>query len=87
MLCVHVCVIKCLLLKQLYKPPVYRYMDDMPPTKGELYAGLVLSTHAHANITVDWSEAVQLPGVKGYVGVADVPGSNVTGSNNFPFIM
>ena len=54
-------------------------MDDIPPTEGELYAGLVLSTHPHANITVDWSEAVKLPGVKGYVGVADVPGSNATG--------
>ncbi|XP_064390120.1 xanthine dehydrogenase/oxidase-like isoform X2 [Halichondria panicea] len=56
-----------------------RYMDDIPPTEGELYAGLVLSTHPHANITVNWSEAVKLPGVKGYVGVADVPGSNATG--------
>ena len=54
-------------------------MDDIPPTEGELYAGLVLSTHPHANITVDWSEAVKLLGVKGYVGVADVPGSNATG--------
>ncbi len=56
-------------------------MDDIPPTKGELYAGLVLSTHAHANITVDWSKAVQLSGVKGYIGVDDVPGSNTTGNN------
>ncbi|XP_064383993.1 xanthine dehydrogenase/oxidase-like isoform X2 [Halichondria panicea] len=56
-----------------------RYMDDIPPTEGELYAGLVLSTHAHANITVDWSEAIKLPGVKGYVGVTDIPGSNATG--------
>ncbi len=59
--------------------PLHRYMDDIPPTEGELYAGLVLSTHAHANITVDWSKAVQLSGVKGYVGVDDVPGSNTTG--------
>ncbi len=55
-------------------------MDDIPPTEGELYAGLVLSTHAHANITVDWSEAIKLPGVKGYVGVTDIPGSNATGT-------
>ncbi len=60
-------------------PPLHRYMDDIPPTQGELYAGLVLSTHPHANITVDWTEAVKLPGVKGYVGVADVPGSNARG--------
>lgn len=54
-------------------------MDDIPPIRGELYAGLVLSTHAHADITVDYSEAIKLSGVKGYVGVADVPGSNATG--------
>ena len=57
-------------------------MDDIPHIEGELYACLVLSTHAHANITVDFSEAVSIPGVKGYVGVDDVPGDNATGIKN-----
>lgn len=57
----------------------YRYLDDIPHIQGELYAGLVLSSHTHANITVDYSEAVKMEGVKGYVGVEDVPGSNITG--------
>ena len=67
---------------KLTPPPhshTHRYMDDIPHIERELYAGLVLSTHAHANITVDFSEAVSLPGVKGYVGVVDVPGDNATG--------
>ena len=54
-------------------------MDDIPRIQGELYAGLVLSTHAHANITVDYFDAVKMEGVKGYVGVEDVHGSNFTG--------
>ena len=60
----------------------HRYMDDIPHIEGELYAGLVFSTHAHANITVDFSKAVSIPGVKGYVGVDDVPGDNATGIKN-----
>lgn len=55
------------------------YTDDIPKLEGELYAGLVTSTHAHAKITVDWSPILHLDGVHGYVAVADVPGSNVTG--------
>ena len=58
-----------------------RYMDDIPRIQGELYAGLVLSSHAHANITVDYSDAVKMEGVKGYVGVEDVPGSNSFGEH------
>lgn len=59
----------------------FRYTDDIPHYEGEMYAGLVLSTHAHANITVDFSDAVKMDGVLGYVGVADVPGSNSTGKS------
>ena len=54
-------------------------MDDIPRIQGELYAALVLSSHAHANITVDYSDAVKMEGVKGYIGVEDVPGNNCTG--------
>ena len=56
-----------------------RYTDDMPAQEGELYAGLVMSTHAHAKISVDWSVALQVDGVRDYVTVEDVPGSNTTG--------
>ncbi len=56
-----------------------RYTDDIPRMAGELYAGLVLSTHAHANISVDWSPALSLDGVWGHAAVKDVPGSNKTG--------
>ena len=54
-------------------------MDDIPHIQGELYAGLVLSSHAHARITVDASRALQMEGVKGFVSAKDVPGSNITG--------
>ena len=55
------------------------YMDDLPALEGELYAGLVLSTHPHANITVDYSAALVMEGVVDYVCVNDVPGSNMIG--------
>ena len=41
---------------------------------------MVRSTKAHAEIlSVDPSEALMMPGVVGYVGHEDVPGSNQTG--------
>lgn len=44
------------------------YVDDIPPQHGELFGGLVLSTHAHARIlSVDWTPAISLPGVVGYI--------------------
>lgn len=55
------------------------YTDDIPKQAGELYAGLVMSTHAHAKILIDWSCALEIDGVEGYVAVEDVPGSNMTG--------
>ena len=58
---------------------VRRYTDDIPHIDGELYAGLVMSTRPHANITVDYSEAVKMEGVAAYVGAPDVPGSNFIG--------
>ena len=59
-----------------------RYTDDIPKYEGELYAGLVMSTHAHAQISVDWSESDALKGVYGHVTVEDLPGSNETGLFN-----
>ena len=56
-----------------------RYTDDIPKQAGELYAGLVLSAHAHAEVSVDWAPALSLEGVWGHVAVQDVPGSNETG--------
>ena len=55
------------------------YIDDIPKTAGELFAGLVLSTHAHAEISVDWGPALCLDRVWGHVSVKDMPGSNLTG--------
>lgn len=56
-----------------------RYTDDIPAQEGELYAGFVMSTHAHAKISVDWSIALQADGVQDYVTAEDVPGLNTTG--------
>lgn len=55
------------------------YTDDIPQQEGELYGGLVMSTHAHAEISVDWSPALLIDGCHGFVSVQDVPGSNQTG--------
>ena len=56
-----------------------RYLDDLPALEGELYAGLVLSRHSHASITVDYSAALAMEGVVDYVGIKDLPGSNMIG--------
>ena len=59
-----------------------RYTDDMPKHERELFAGLVLSTHSHAKFSVDWSPALSVNGVWGYITAQDVPGSNITGICN-----
>lgn len=63
-----------------------RYVDDIPQQEGELHAGLVMSTHAHAKISVDWSPALSVDGVHGYVTAEDVPGSNRTGLCDDEFV-
>ncbi len=55
------------------------YTDDMPHSDNELQGALILSTHAHADIAVQWSDIYQVEGVAGHVTVSDVPGSNITG--------
>ncbi|KAI1099654.1 xanthine dehydrogenase [Jackrogersella minutella] len=54
------------------------YVDDMPLQKGELHGAIVLSTKAHAKLlAVDWSIALEMPGVVGYIDKDSVPhGSN-----------
>ncbi|XP_044163721.1 xanthine dehydrogenase/oxidase-like isoform X2 [Acropora millepora] len=60
------------------------YCDDIPKYAGELYAGIVFSKKAHANIlAVDPSDALRLPGVKSFVSADDVPGQNTTGPVTF----
>ncbi|KAJ1837483.1 hypothetical protein LPJ73_007384, partial [Coemansia sp. RSA 2703] len=49
-----------------------RYVDDMPPTRGELHMALVPSAHAHARILeIDASEALAMPGVRRVLTAAD----------------
>uniref|UniRef100_H3CM91 Xanthine dehydrogenase/oxidase n=1 Tax=Tetraodon nigroviridis TaxID=99883 RepID=H3CM91_TETNG len=56
------------------------YCDDVPLYENELYAALITSSKAHANIlSVDTAAADQMPGVVGCVFVHDIPGSNATG--------
>ena len=51
-----------------------QYTDDIPSAKNELYGCLVLSTKAHAKIkSVDYSAALNIPGVVDYVDKEDMP--------------
>ncbi|PKU39705.1 xanthine dehydrogenase oxidase [Limosa lapponica baueri] len=59
------------------------YCDDIPHYENELYLTLVTSTKAHAKIlSVDASEAQNVPGFVCFVSAKDVPGSNITGIAN-----
>lgn len=58
---------------------MFRYLDDIPTLKEELYAGVVLSKRAHANISVDATLALDMEGVVDFVCIDDVPGSNLVG--------
>ena len=54
------------------------YIDDLPEVKGTLYAAPILSTVAHGRLNgVDASAALALPGVRGVVLSADVPGDKL----------
>ncbi|KAI9839558.1 MAG: hypothetical protein M1819_002184 [Sarea resinae] len=51
-----------------------QYTDDIPLQKNELYGTLVLSTRPHAKIlSVDYSPAMELPGVVDWVDHTDLP--------------
>lgn len=51
-----------------------QYTDDIPPQKNELYGCLVLSAKARAKIiSVDYSAAMELPGVVQWIDHTDMP--------------
>ena len=51
------------------------YIDDIPEVKGTLFAAPILSTVAHGRLRgVDPTAALAMPGVRGVVLAADVPG-------------
>ncbi|KAF9578114.1 hypothetical protein BGW38_006258, partial [Lunasporangiospora selenospora] len=51
---------------------------DIPKVENELFGGFIFSTRAHAKIvSIDTSDALQIPGVRRYFGHKDIPGSNV----------
>ncbi|NXN68577.1 AOXB oxidase, partial [Himantopus himantopus] len=53
------------------------YIDDIRPVDGELSLAVVTSIKAHAKImSIDASEALQVPGVVDVVTARDVPGKN-----------
>ncbi|KAF0287070.1 Xanthine dehydrogenase/oxidase [Amphibalanus amphitrite] len=58
-----------------------QYLDDIPPLAGELHAGFVLSSRAHARIaSVDAREALQEPGATHFFSAKDIaPERNKTG--------
>ncbi|KAK5644717.1 hypothetical protein RI129_006017 [Pyrocoelia pectoralis] len=49
------------------------YCDDIPAFKNELYMAVVLSTRAHANFTMDASDALQMEGVHLFLSAKDLP--------------
>ncbi|WP_296926187.1 xanthine dehydrogenase molybdopterin binding subunit [Polaromonas sp.] len=54
------------------------YVDDIPEVKGTLHAAPILSTVAHGRLRgVDTSAALALPGVRGVVLAADIPGDKM----------
>ncbi|XP_071977269.1 aldehyde oxidase-like isoform X1 [Engystomops pustulosus] len=53
------------------------YCDDMPAVEGEMYLALVTSSRAHAKIiSLDVTEALNMPGVCDVITAKDVPGTN-----------
>ncbi|KAI0235303.1 Xanthine dehydrogenase/oxidase [Lamellibrachia satsuma] len=56
------------------------YINDIRPYAGELSLALVISSKAHARlISVDASDALQMPGVVDFISHKDVPGENCFG--------
>lgn len=59
---------------------VAKYLDDIPKLEGELYAGCVLSTKAHAYIkNIKLDKALALNGVHRFISHKDVPKHNKFG--------
>lgn len=59
-----------------------QYVDDMERQERELFGALVLSAKAHAKLVeVDWTPALAMPGVVGYVDKYSIPKeANIWGS-------
>ncbi|KAL1637206.1 hypothetical protein SLS56_000865 [Neofusicoccum ribis] len=59
-----------------------QYVDDIERQDRELYGGLVMSSKAHAKLLeVDWTPALSMPGVVGYVDKNSIPKeANIWGS-------
>jgi xanthine dehydrogenase/oxidase len=57
------------------------YVDDMPPQRNEMVGALITSKLAHAEILdVDWTAAMEMPGVVGYLDKNSPPkGTNLWG--------
>ncbi|CAG8659138.1 915_t:CDS:10, partial [Gigaspora rosea] len=56
------------------------YIDDMPRIEGELCGVFVTSQKPHAKIlNIDPTQALNIPGVKGFFSSKDVPGKNSWG--------
>ena len=54
------------------------YIDDLPELKGTLYAAPILSKVAHGRLNgVDAAAALAMPGVRGVVLSADIPGDKL----------
>ncbi len=52
------------------------YIDDLPEVRGTLHAAPILSTVAHGKLLgIDSAAALALPGVRGVILAADVPGN------------
>ncbi len=56
------------------------YIDDVPLPPNALEAALVLSAHAHTNIrSIDFTNALAVPGVIAAIKASDIPGRNDIG--------
>ncbi|CAG5133676.1 unnamed protein product, partial [Candidula unifasciata] len=54
-----------------------KFVADLPPREGQLYAAPVLSTQGNAKIqSIDASLALQIPGVVKFIQASDIPGVN-----------
>ena len=57
------------------------YVDDITELRGTLYAAPILSNVAHGRLLrVDIAEALAMPGVRGVVVAADIPGDGMLAS-------
>ncbi|XP_049545874.1 xanthine dehydrogenase-like isoform X1 [Anopheles darlingi] len=54
-----------------------KFINDLPPLPGELYAAFVIATRPHTRIgKIDAAEALKHPGVVAFYSAKDIPGTN-----------